>query len=136
MGFNCVVNSLRFVYFQVNCGLNIALERLGTRIVYNYDLLIAANYLQKIAIRNVWTLAIISHHITFTNCHMHFSRPSPLGNETISTCTPAIGLPPLSYYSHQAVKMASRLVPCELENVAPQAPSHGSQLPRSTLSSV
>ena len=42
MGFNCVVNSLHFVYFQVNCGLNIALERLGTRLVYNYDLLIAA----------------------------------------------------------------------------------------------
>ena len=41
------VNSLRFVYFQVNCGLNIALECLGTRLVYNYDLLIAVNYLQK-----------------------------------------------------------------------------------------
>ena len=40
MGFNCVVNSLRFMYFQVNCGLNIALEHLGTRLVYNYDLLI------------------------------------------------------------------------------------------------
>ena len=43
-----MVNSLRFVYFQVNCGLNIALERLGTRLVYIYDLLIAINYLRKI----------------------------------------------------------------------------------------
>ena len=48
MGFNCMVNSLRFVYFQVNCGLNIALERLGMRLVYNYVLLIAVNYLRKI----------------------------------------------------------------------------------------
>ena len=98
MGFNCVVNSLRFVYFQVNCGLNIALERLGTRLVYNYDLLIAVGVKDFFQTKCILAHSITGHLsyifmvFTLTSLYFHMYLHYSYIRVVISNFSPCVGL--------------------------------------------